>query len=117
MNQDETGVDCGGSNCPACRKYLYYRGNSYQKIDINLTVSMVSIYFSLWDVFYHSKWNFLPAATCDDGTMNQDEAGVDCGGSNCPACRKYLYYRGNVYQKIDINLEKIYTRRAYFKKL
>ena len=55
---------------------------------------------------------FVSVATCDDDMMNQDETGVDCGGSNCPACRKYLYYRGNVYQKIDIN-----TRRAYFKKL
>jgi len=25
-------------------------------------------------------------ATCDDGIQNGDETGVDCGGSNCPAC-------------------------------
>ena len=43
MNQDETGVDCGGAMCPAC-------------------------------------------ATCSDGVMNQDETGVDCGGAMCPAC-------------------------------
>ena len=24
--------------------------------------------------------------TCNDGIQNQDETGVDCGGSNCPAC-------------------------------
>ncbi|KAA3630285.1 MAG: hypothetical protein DWQ02_18175, partial [Bacteroidetes bacterium] len=24
--------------------------------------------------------------TCDDGIQNQDETGVDCGGSTCPAC-------------------------------
>ncbi len=24
--------------------------------------------------------------TCDDGIRNGDETGVDCGGSNCPAC-------------------------------
>lgn len=27
-----------------------------------------------------------PMATCDDGIMNGDEAGVDCGGSNCQPC-------------------------------
>jgi len=34
---------------------------------------------------------FVSAATCNDNTMNQDETDVDCGGSTCPACRKYLY--------------------------
>ncbi len=24
--------------------------------------------------------------TCDDGVLNQDETGVDCGGTNCAAC-------------------------------
>lgn len=43
QNGDETGVDCGGSNCPAC-------------------------------------------PTCTDGIQNGDETGIDCGGSNCPAC-------------------------------
>ncbi|WP_299227831.1 T9SS type A sorting domain-containing protein [uncultured Psychroserpens sp.] len=28
----------------------------------------------------------LPIETCSDGIMNQDEEGVDCGGSSCPAC-------------------------------
>ncbi len=43
MNQDETGIDCGGSICPAC-------------------------------------------PTCTDGQQNGDETGVDCGGPDCPAC-------------------------------
>ncbi len=30
--------------------------------------------------------NGAPAPTCDDGVQNGDEEGVDCGGSNCPAC-------------------------------
>ena len=47
---------------------------------------------------------FLSAETCEDDMMNQDETGVDCGGSNCPVCGKYLYYRGNDYKKIDINI-------------
>ena len=28
----------------------------------------------------------IPPVTCDDGIQNGDESGVDCGGSNCPAC-------------------------------
>ncbi len=27
-----------------------------------------------------------PTATCDDGIQNGDETGIDCGGSECPAC-------------------------------
>ncbi len=27
-----------------------------------------------------------PPATCEDGIQNGDEEGIDCGGSNCPAC-------------------------------
>src|SRR5690606_40976706 len=42
-NGGETGVDCGGPNCPAC-------------------------------------------PTCNDGIQNGGETGVDCGGPNCPAC-------------------------------
>lgn len=28
----------------------------------------------------------VTAATCDDGVMNGEETGVDCGGLDCPAC-------------------------------
>lgn len=28
----------------------------------------------------------VPVATCNDNIMNGDETGVDCGGSDCPAC-------------------------------
>ncbi len=43
QNGNETGVDCGGPDCPAC-------------------------------------------PTCDDGIQNGNETGVDCGGPDCPAC-------------------------------
>ncbi|MCO6487981.1 MAG: T9SS type A sorting domain-containing protein [Phaeodactylibacter sp.] len=43
QNGNETGVDCGGPDCPAC-------------------------------------------ATCSDGVQNGNETGVDCGGPDCPAC-------------------------------
>ncbi len=43
QNGEETGIDCGGPNCPAC-------------------------------------------PTCDDGIQNGDETGIDCGGPDCPSC-------------------------------
>ena len=63
------------------------------------------------------KLLFLSAATCNDNLMNQDETGVDCGGSTCPACRKYLYQRGINYQRMYINFEKYKIKqcsRPYF---
>ncbi|MEL6358280.1 MAG: cohesin domain-containing protein, partial [Bacteroidota bacterium] len=44
QNGNETGIDCGGPDCPAC------------------------------------------PATCSDGIQNGNETGVDCGGPDCPAC-------------------------------
>ena len=46
QNGNETGVDCGGPDCPACPV----------------------------------------EPTCDDGIQNGNETGVDCGGPDCPAC-------------------------------
>ena len=46
QNGNETGIDCGGPDCPACP----------------------------------------PVATCDDGVQNGNETGIDCGGPDCPAC-------------------------------
>ncbi|MEM9886414.1 MAG: fibronectin type III domain-containing protein [Bacteroidota bacterium] len=47
QNGDETGIDCGGADCPPCST----------------------------------------APTCDDGIQNGDETGIDCGGSDCPPCQ------------------------------
>ena len=33
---------------------------------------------------------FLILATCTDNLQNGFETGIDCGGSDCPACRKFL---------------------------
>ena len=38
-----------------------------------------------------------PQATCDDGIMNGDETGVDCGGSSCPSCEMTMSRRANLY--------------------
>ncbi|MEZ5042664.1 MAG: zinc-dependent metalloprotease [Saprospiraceae bacterium] len=46
QNGQETGVDCGGPDCPSCPT----------------------------------------GPTCDDGIQNGQETGVDCGGPDCPTC-------------------------------
>ena len=46
QNGNETGVDCGGPDCPSCP----------------------------------------PVPTCTDGVQNGNETGVDCGGPDCPSC-------------------------------
>lgn len=68
QNGDETGVDCGGSVCPACPTCDDGIQNG-DETDVDCGGSS------------------CPACpTCDDGIQNGDETGVDCGGSTCPAC-------------------------------
>ena len=65
QNQDETGVDCGGSckACPTCK-------DGIQNQDETGT---------------DCGGSCAPCATCKDEIQNQDETGIDCGGS-CDAC-------------------------------
>jgi len=66
QNGDETGVDCGGADCPACATC----DDGIQ----NGTETGVDCGGSC-----------TACATCDDGIQNGTETGVDCGGS-CAAC-------------------------------
>jgi hypothetical protein len=68
QNGDETGVDCGGSDCPACPTC----NDGIQNGD---------------ETGIDCGGSDCPACpTCNDGIQNGDETGVDCGGSDCPAC-------------------------------
>jgi hypothetical protein len=49
QNGQETGIDCGGPDCPAC--------------------------------------DTPPAPTCEDGIQNGQETGIDCGGPDCEPCQ------------------------------
>lgn len=71
QNGDETGVDCGGSNCPACEVATCDDG--IQNGD---------------ETGVDCGGADCPAcpATCSDGIQNGDETGVDCGGSSCAPC-------------------------------
>lgn len=71
QNGDETGVDCGGSNCPACEVATCDDG--IQNGD---------------ETGVDCGGADCPScpATCSDGIQNGDETGVDCGGSSCAPC-------------------------------
>ncbi len=70
QNGDETGVDCGGSSCPACPPTCTDGIQNGDETGVDCGGSS------------------CPACppTCSDGIQNGDETGVDCGGSSCPPC-------------------------------
>ena len=153
QNGDETGVDCGGSSCPACPPQTctdvvisitldnypeetswvitnaggttVASGGTYGSQPDGSTVTITECLdegcydFTISDAYgdgiccsygngsysvsvdgsvvasggsfgSSETTNFCisggPAPTCDDGIQNGDETGVDCGGSDCPAC-------------------------------
>jgi hypothetical protein len=68
QNGNETGVDCGGPDCPACPTCFDGIQNGTETgVDCGGLICP-------------------PCATCTDGIQNGNETGVDCGGSDCPAC-------------------------------
>ena len=80
QNGDETGVDCGGSDCPDCPTC----DDGVQNGD---------------ETGVDCGGPDCPdCPTCDDGVQNGDETGVDCGGSDCPDCPT-----GCTYEIIDFN--------------
>ena len=42
---------------------------------------------------YHVSGSSCVVNSCSDGLLNQDETGVDCGGSVCPTCAAPVYLR------------------------
>ncbi len=68
QNGNETGVDCGGPDCPACPTCTDGVQNGNETgIDCG--------------------GPDCPACpTCDDGVQNGNETGVDCGGPDCAPC-------------------------------
>ena len=68
QNGSETGVDCGGPDCPACPTCSDgIQNGSETGVDCG--------------------GPDCPACdSCNDGIQNGSETGVDCGGPNCPAC-------------------------------
>ena len=68
QNGDETGVDCGGSSCPACPTCDDgVQNGSETGIDCGGP-------------------DCAACPTCSDGIQNGNETGVDCGGPDCAPC-------------------------------
>jgi hypothetical protein len=64
----ETGIDCGGPNCPPCPTC-----NDGIKNGLETGIDC-------------GGPNCPPCPTCNDGIKNGLETGIDCGGPNCPPC-------------------------------
>jgi len=67
QNQGETGVDCGGVNCPSCDNVA----NCFDGVENGSETGI--------DCGGDCE-PCVNTATCFDGIINQNEQGVDCGG-------------------------------------
>ena len=123
MNQDETGVDCGGKTCKACANCptincgvhgtcvegsppnctcnSSYTGDRCQNAPDPCLGQTCSNHgtcslgvCTCTGGFTGTLCQNPPNATCLDGIQNQNETGVDCGGP-CPACPTYSWSYGN----------------------
>jgi hypothetical protein len=63
---------------------------------------IIFVYFIIFGAISASIYYMIrPDATCSDGMKNQDETGIDCGGS-CESCKK------------EINAQEIKIEEKYF---
>lgn len=69
LNGEETDVDCGGPDCPACAPGM----DCNEAEDCLSGVCMAG---------------FCQLPTCSDGVQNRDETDIDCGGDTCAACEE-----------------------------
>ncbi len=87
QNQDETDVDCGGSNCPPCPPTDTCSAPGDCSSGVCAPTSPPT----------PGAWDTCQAPTCFDGVQNGSETGVDCGGpldgggdgdggAPCPPC-------------------------------
>jgi hypothetical protein len=93
QNQDETGVDCGGSICEPCLSQCQNcinGGGVWCEFPRLAGTEEDFCADSLTGCSSDTGRLAIPYSTncptCNDGIQNQDEEGIDCGGPNCPAC-------------------------------
>lgn len=85
-NQDETDIDCGGDSCAKCEDSRICKIGSDCTSGVctsNICQGRIRIVF--YRVSEQKDLHAL-APTCNDGTLNQDETDIDCGGDRCPKC-------------------------------
>jgi hypothetical protein len=93
QNGQETGVDCGGPDCPACPTCFDGIQNG-QETGVDCGGPDCPACFSCNDGIQNGQETGVdcggpdcPACpSCNDGVQNGDEEGIDCGGANCPPC-------------------------------
>lgn len=68
QNGNETGIDCGGADCPACESCSDGIQNG-QETGIDC-----------------GGPDCAACPSCDDGVQNGGETGIDCGGPDCLEC-------------------------------
>jgi hypothetical protein len=93
QNGDETGVDCGGPDCPACPTCDdgIQNGN---ETGVDCGGPDCSACPTCNDGIQNGGETGVDCGgpdcsacpTCDDGIQNGSETDVDCGGPDCPAC-------------------------------
>lgn len=71
QNGEETGIDCGGPDCPDCPTESTCSDGVQNGQETGVDCGGPDC---------------LPCPTCDDGIQNGAETGVDCGGPDCPDC-------------------------------
>lgn len=101
LNGKVIGIDCGGENCPPCSTCEDGIQNAHWVIDPNLTqddLGSADVAQSKTGVMYRLVMESgidcgfpcplvcVAPYTNDDGIMNGDEEGVDCGGSTDTPC-------------------------------
>jgi hypothetical protein len=88
LGGDETGVDCGGTNCGPCGDLCgdgLLNGNETQ-IDCNEGPYVDNNGNNVYDFGDVYTGNCQICPSCSDGIMNGTEIGVDCGGTMCQVC-------------------------------
>jgi len=122
QNQDEIGIDCGGTICPpcacnfngTCEPFLGEMGFNCADCLCGSNGTLcgaaaplappccsgqcggttcwgclgagVACAFAADCCTFVCSGGICAAATCSDGSINQDETGIDCGGIVCPSC-------------------------------
>ncbi|MAF99056.1 MAG: hypothetical protein CMH61_00435 [Nanoarchaeota archaeon] len=90
-NQQETAIDCGGPNCPACLPAATCNDGVRNQGETAIDCGGLNCPACV-----------KPAATCSDRIRNQGEQGIDCGGpcvNACASCTDNILNQGE--QGID----------------
>ena len=101
QNGDETGVDCGGADCPACATCDDGIQNGTETgVDCGgsctACVTCDDGIQNGTETGVDCGGSCTACATCDDGIQNGTETGVDCGGPDCSPCESLPCTYGTV---------------------